>query len=67
MQRDECKHALLCIANMCIGLAPLSRIQDKCINEHIWSTPCNAVITYRDAKITTHDALQCKKKKKKKK
>ena len=25
MQKDEHKHALLCIANMCIGLTPLSR------------------------------------------
>ena len=61
MQKDECKCTLLCIANMYIGLTPLNRIQDKCNdNEHIRSTPCNAVITHHDARITNHDALQCK-------
>ena len=61
MQRDECKCTLLCIANMCIGLTPLNRIQDKYINEHVWSTPHNAVITHYNARITTCNALRCKK------
>ena len=61
MQKDEGKCTLLCIANMCIGLTPLSRIQDKYINERTWTIPHNAVITHRDARITTPDASQCKK------
>ena len=61
MQKDECKHALLCIANMCIGLTPLNRIQDKCNdNENIWSTPHNTTITHCNARITNCNALQCK-------
>ena len=57
MQKDECKHTLLCIANMCIGLTPLNRIQDKCNdNEHIQSTPRNAITTHHNARITNPDA-----------
>ena len=59
MQKDEHKRILLCIANMYIGLTPLNRIQDKCNdNEHIWSTPHNAVITHCDASQFQNEMIQ---------
>ena len=57
-QKDECKCTLLCIANMCVGLMPLSRGHDEAKRRQnqdicrtdigVWpvmSMHCNALVT----------------------
>ena len=72
MQKDECKHALLCIANMYIGLTPLSRghndvktmqqrRQNICRTDiSVWlvtTTHCNALVTTPYISVTMQKVL----------